>query len=423
MINIEKLLVENKSIDAYKINTRRVESYELFFVHSKLETVRATDTEGVTVTVYRDHDGKRGHASFKLYASTTEDEALAKIDDAAAKALLISNEYYDLPKDETLDGVIESNFTDYESKELAANMASAVFGADMLGMGSVNALEIFINKNTVSVKNSCGINKREVKYSAMIEAIPTWNEGESVELYEAINVSGFDADTIRAEIEAKMREVRDRGIAKAPETKPTCPVLLSAEELSELFSNLAWGLDYSTVYTHSNPFSEGDLLQKAPTGDLISLTARGKLEGSVASALFDGDGTTLTDTLIVENGKVCSYYGDHRFAQYLGKVATGDLSCIDLATGTLTDDELASAPYFECVSMSGLQVDVFNDYIGGEVRLAYYFDGEKKIPLTGISISGKLSDALNSIRLSCVVKQTGRYLGPKCALLGGIEIV
>ena len=81
MINIEKLLQENKSIDAYKINSNRVESYELFFVHSKLETVRATDTDSVNVTVYRDHDGKRGNASFKIYASTTEDEAREKIEE------------------------------------------------------------------------------------------------------------------------------------------------------------------------------------------------------------------------------------------------------------------------------------------------------------------------------------------------------
>ena len=54
----------------------------------------------------------------------------------------------------------------------------------------------------------------------MIEAIPTWNEGESVELYKAIYTSEFDFESIKSEIEAKMREVRDRGYAKAPETKP-----------------------------------------------------------------------------------------------------------------------------------------------------------------------------------------------------------
>ena len=73
--------------------------------------------------------------------------------------------------------------------------------------------------------------------------------------------------------------------------------------------------------------------------------------------------------------------------------------------------------------MSGLQVDVYNDYIGGEVRLAYYFDGKEKHPVTGISISGKLSDALRSMRLSERVESVGRYRGPAYALFEGIEIV
>lgn len=422
MVNIEKLLKES-SVGDWKINSTRTESYELFFVHSKLETVRSTDTEATTVTVYLDHDGKKGQASFRIYASATEQEAREKIADAAKKAALISNEYYSLPESETLDGVIESNFADYEPKQVAAKMAEAVFSADMLEMGSVNALEVFIYKYTVAVKNSRGIDKREVKYSSMIEAIPTWNDGESFELYEAIRTSEFDFDGIKAEVEAKMREVRDRGRAKAPEGKLNCSVVLPAAELAHLFGELADSLDYSAVYTHSNPFSEGDAIQKAPTGDKICMTMKGKLKGSTASALFDGDGTTLTDIRVIENGVAVSYFGGDRFAQYLKRSATGDLSCYEVATGTLTDRELASTPYFECVSMSGLQVDIFNDYIGGEVRLAYYYDGEKKIPVTGISISGKLSEALNSVRLSSEATQTGRYMGPKLALFSGIEIV
>ena len=423
MINIENLLINNKNIDGYKINRTKTTSYELFFVHNDLETVRATDTEAVVVTVYRDHDGKKGHASFKLYASTTEEEAECKIDDAAQKALLISNEYYTLPENSVSDGAIESNFADIEPKEAAAKIADAVFSANTLENCSINALEIFINKITNQVKNSCGVDKREIKYSAIIEAIPTWNEGESVELYEAIRVSNLDVSAISAEIAAKMCEVRDRGYAKAPESRVSCLIKLNAPELGELFENFAYGLDYSSVYSHSNPFSEGDLIQKAPEGDKIGLTMKGQIKGCTASALFDSDGTDLTDTKIIDGGKVCSYFGNHRFAQYLNKPTTGSLSCIELDAGSITKEALNSAPYFECVSMSGLQVDIFNDYIGGEVRLAYYFDGEKKIPLTGISISGKLSEALNTVRFSSNTKQHGRYYGPEFALFGCIEIV
>ena len=88
---IEKLLKENTAVCGYKIRSERVESYELFFVHSKLETVRSTDTTSTDVTVYVDHDGKKGDASFKIYASTEEDEAREKIQAAAEKACRIDN--------------------------------------------------------------------------------------------------------------------------------------------------------------------------------------------------------------------------------------------------------------------------------------------------------------------------------------------
>lgn len=422
-LDIEKLLKENTALSGYKIRSERVESYELFFVHSKLETVRSTDTTNTDVTVYVDHDGKKGDAGFKIYASTMEDEAREKIAAAAEKALHVDNEFYTLPENESLDDVIESNFTDYEPKVLARLISDAVFASDMYGDGSINALEVFINKHTVSVKNSCGIDKREVKYSAMVEAIPTWNKGESVELYECKRFNSFDADDIRCEIEEKMREVRDRGSANPPSEPLACKVVLTAHELSELFSEIAHNANYSAVYTHSNLFSTGDALQKEPEGDKISITMKGAIKGSSASALFDSDGVTLVDTEIVKDGVFTNYYGSHRFAQYLKSPSTGNLNCMQVKTGSLSDEELKNVPYFKCVSMSGLQVDAYNDYIGGEVRLAYYCDGDKVIPLTGISISGKLSDALKSVRLSDTEACAGRYKGPKLAMFDGIAVI
>ena len=219
-----------------------------------------------------------------------------------------------------------------------------------------------------------------------------------------------------------MREVRDRGRATAPEKALDCPVLLPADELANLFSELTSGLNFASVYSHSNPFSEGDAIQKAPVADKLDLTMKGVIEGSVASSLFDGDGTTLIDTCIVKDGVASSYFGAHRFAQYLKREATGNLRCMEVKAGTLTDSELSKAPYFECVSMSGLQVDVYNDYIGGEVRLAYYCDGETTTPVTGISISGKLSDVLNHIRLSGKTATFGGYHGPEQAVLKEMKI-
>lgn len=94
----------------------------------------------------------------------------------------------------------------------------------------------------------------------MIEAIPTWTEGESVELYERYDFSNFNYDEIKEEIGRKMQEVKDRYFAKKPTINPACKIVLNAPELSSMLSSIAYELSYRTVYSHSNAFKKGDNL-------------------------------------------------------------------------------------------------------------------------------------------------------------------
>ncbi len=424
MINrIIDILNSTGGISDWRVVSKRTESTELFFVHRDLETVRSTDTTATSVTVYSEHDGALGSASFSVYSSYDDERIAAEARKAASRAALISNQLHSLPGGEVGEYRSDSNFTDYTPKKLASEIASACFEADCVEGCSINALEIFIYKDTTTVRNSCGINKTHVGYRAMVEAIPTFNGEESVELYEQYNFTEFDHDRVREEIATKMREVRDRYFARKPETKLDCPVVLGAPELENLFSEIAWDFNFSNVYQHMNAFSVGDELQKNASGDAIGVTMCAEVKGSVKSAAFDTDGTTLVDRRVIEGGRATALWGDTTFAQYLGEKPTGDLGCIKVELGTLTDGELRSKPYFRCASMSGLQLDIYNDYIGGEVRLAYYFDGEREIPVTGISISGKLSAALSSIRFSNESTTHEGYNGPKLALIEGVEIV
>lgn len=417
------LLKNTSGISDWKVNTVRTESTELFFVHKNLETVRSTDTTDMSVTVYVAHDEKLGEASFSVYSSYDENTILEEIEKAKKKASIIGNQAYSLPENEVGEYTSASNFANYKPHELASLISKACFEADCIEGGSINALEIFVYKDIVSVTNSRGIDKTQTKYRAMVEAIPTFNGDESVELYEQYNFTEFEHGLVVEEIANKMREVKDRYEAKAPENKLYCPVVLDAPELEQLMGNFVGNLNFSTVYQHSNAFGLGDDIQKEAKGDRFTITMCGAVKGSVRSSAFDGDGITLIDRKIIENGRAVALYGGTRFAQYLNEVATGNLGCLSVECGTLTDEQKTSAPYFRCASMSGLQVDIYNDYIGGEVRLGYYFDGEKEIPVTGISISGKLSSALANVRLSDEAITRGSYNGPKCALFEGIEIV
>ena len=419
MKTVMELLNANEQVSGWKINIHNKESYELFFVKGKLETLRCTDTCDKEVTVYADHGEYKGEAQFFVYPSTTAEQLKELIAEAVAKALLINNPAYTLPAADTGDFTVESNFANYTPADLAAAIAKDVFEANEVENASLNSVEIFINKHTETVLNSNGLHKSQIRYDAMVEAIPTYNgETQSVELYEQYNFGSYDTAAVRAEIAGKMAEVKARYEAVTPAEKLSCDVVLNIQEVAELMRSIARDLNYATVYSHSNLFKKGDPIQKAPQGDLLTLTMAGQASGSIRSAKFDSDGLALNPITIAEKGTAVNYYGSNRYGQYLGEVPTGNLPCLLVSPGTAD----ISGTYLEVISMSGLQVDFFNDYIGGEIRLAYYHNGETTTPLTGISISGKLTDVLNHIRLSPTTATHGGYHGPEKALLKEMNI-
>lgn len=417
------LLAGHSKVSDYKINITKKESYELFFVKGALETVRHTDTCDREVTVYVDHGEFRGDARFFVYPSTTFSRKADLIQEAVDKALLIRNPRYDLPTRETGHFTVESNFENRDPADLAAVIAKTVFEAGAMENGSLNAVEIFLNKYTERVMNSRGLDKTQVRYTAMVEAIPTWGSGaQSVELYEQYHFGSLDEEALARQIAGKMAEVRARHEAVTPAAIPPCKVILNALELSQLFTEIAWDLNFRTVYDHSNRFRKGDAIQTAPTGDKLTITMAGTAPGDVCSACFDRDGLALTPRTLVADGVAVAHFGSSRFGQYLGEVPTGDLRCLQAAPGTLRASDPEEGPWLEVVSMSGLQVDLYSDYIGGEIRLAYYHDGETTTPVTGLSFSGSLAECLNRIRLSEETTTRDGYTGPAKAVLEGMKV-
>ena len=423
MMTTIELLRANEKVSGYKINIHKKESCELFFVKGKLETVRRTNTCDKEVTIYVDHGDFKGDSQFFVYPSTTAEQLKALIDEAVAKALLINNKGYDLPAGGEGSYQVPSNFADYAPADLAATVSGAVFEANTVENASLNSVEVFINKHTETVLNSRGLNKTQVRYDAMVEAIPTYNgETMSVELYEQYNFGSLDLDALRDEIAGKMAEVKARYEAVQPDYPLEGTVILNKLELEDLFYSIARNLGYGTVYSHSNLWSKGDAIQKDPQGDVIGIVMAGQAEGSIRSTRFDNDGLDLGSIRIVDGGKAVAYYGSNRYGQYLGETPTGNLRCLLADAGSVPAAEFETGKYLEVVSMSGLQVDFFNDYIGGEVRLAYYHDGDKTIPVTGVSISGKLSQVLDRIRFSSETAVHGGYVGPAKAALQDMKI-
>jgi len=154
MIHVQELLKKHQDVSAWRVSETATRSYELFFVHRKLETVRATDTASIHATVYVDHDGFRGDSSFALSPAMTEKDAEEKIEAAVRRAKMVNNPFYELPEKGEMQSELPTNMQDADVKTLGKQIADAVFAADDQEGGSINACEIFLYRDTKRVQNS-----------------------------------------------------------------------------------------------------------------------------------------------------------------------------------------------------------------------------------------------------------------------------
>ncbi|MBR4801049.1 MAG: hypothetical protein IK048_05220 [Clostridia bacterium] len=425
MFDVEKIVKANAK-DGYKIVDKASVSHELFFVGGKTETVRATETEETKVTVYvNNEDGTLGDSTFPVYASMDENALKVALNKALSRAKLVHNKPYALVEGGKEVVELPSNLKGLDGKDVAKQVAKAVFDAEMVKGGSINALEIFVTESKLRVRLSTGLDKTQIKRKISIEAIPTHtDEKESVELYEWYEVTSLNLEDITREISEKMRAVKDRHEA-VKGTPQTIDVALRPEEIMSLVETLTDELSYGAKYMESNAYEVGDNLQEGRTGDPLTIAEKAQVEGGSDSAAFDADGTALKDRVVVKDGKAVALWGTSRYGQYIGvkpEDVTGDLGCLSVESGSL---EKLDGRYLECASMSGIQVDVYNDYIGGEIRLAYLHEGDKVTPVTGISMSAKLSEVLPTLRLTNdkVVRGAFNYEGPSRMLLKNVQIV
>ena len=100
---IISLLKENPLVCDYRLNTVKTESFELFFVHKSLETVRSTDTTDRKVTVFVEKDGKLGNAAFSIYASYTDDDIRRILTGEFSNLLEAAKKTIKLPPEEAED--------------------------------------------------------------------------------------------------------------------------------------------------------------------------------------------------------------------------------------------------------------------------------------------------------------------------------
>jgi PmbA protein len=426
---IKKALIQNQNITGYKIIENKIESKELFFIKKNIDMDRAKSVHHYDLTVYKDFEenGERykGASTTSIYPTMDEEELQKSINDAAFVAQFVKNLYYPLVKaGSDYEALVTSNFSREDLSYWINEITRAVYKYDNCEKGGINSCEIFLNKRYTHIINSEGIDVEEIRYEGMVEFITTWKEeGEEVELYQCINLSDLNSEALSQEIEKTIALCKDRAIAKSTPVLNKTALLLTREAVKSFCSFYCAKSSAEEIYEGSSTWKVGDKVQgEEVMGDLVTIRLDPFMINSTDSSSFDSDGFPLKPVTVLEKGVLKSYAADTRHAFYLGVQPTGNINNIVVGCGTKTLEELRKEPYLETAAFSDFTVDTLTGDFFGEIRLAWFFDGEKITPVTGGSISGNINELQKEMYFSKELKKDNNFEGPEAVKVLNVNV-
>lgn len=424
MINELKKLLQEKQVSAYEITEVRSRSAQLFYVLNKLETNRYTENKDMTVVVYDDHDDKRGSSSFKVMASDDVSSLSQKIDNALMTAKKINNNHFELyhNTDKKLKKI--PSLSSGDLGDIATRCMDAIVKADHFDDVWINSVEIFVTSSSTRFINSLGIDESYDKTTLEIELIPTSKNanGEEYELYFDTTLIDDDPEYITKTIEEVLKQAIDRAKAVPYDASKMQPeyAVIDGEMMLAALDGILGELSYLKVLSSGNHYKKGD--QVTPYD--LDITMKAAIQKAANSRPFDENGVILDEAVIIKNGVVENYWGPINYGQYIGEsVPTGRYTAYELNVPVSQRTSELSCPYIELVRFSSPQFDASTGYFGGEVRLALYHDKDGKvIPVTGLSLSGNLYEAIRTCLYSSKDQTHEKYRGPQAIYLKDFKL-
>lgn len=191
----------------------------------------------------------------------------------------------------------------------------------------------------------------------------------------------------------------------------------------ELLSSYSTQSNAAQVYNQSSIWKIGDKVQGNDVkGDRITLMLDPFLENSTLSGCFDEDGYPLAPVTILEDGILRRYMASLRYAHYLDVEPTGIIQNRRVLGGKHTVAQLREEPHIEVAIFSDFSMNAMTGDFGGEIRLAWYFDGERTVPVTGGAITGNLYELHQELYLSKELQRINSFEGPKAVKLLKVNV-
>lgn len=424
MIKLLKKVLSKYPEVEWVIVEDKVSSYELFFVHQKLQMNRAKDVSHYRLSVFVSEEGFKCRATISIHPTMNEAEVRKAIEDAIYAAQFAKNKTFELASPKELAPVEnESNMNSKKLKDLALDIAETVFSVDPGPKCFLNATEVFVNREQRNVYNSKGVEYTSSLTKGQVEYITTYQgEDEEYELYRFLEFTNFNPKLIKEDVERQTEVARYRAEAKPMRSFKNINVVFNVQEIQDLLDYFMERTNVAMIYAKESDWQVGTEVQSPGEGDKLSITIDPLQLGSTDTRAFDIDGYTNEKVEIIKDGKVTALWGPNNFAQYLGYDSKVNNDNIEVKEGTLTPEELESEPYLEIVAVSGLQVDEVTGSFGSEIRLALYHENGHITPYNASAIGGFIKQHSGTWRFSKEKVQVNNYHGPKYLLLKGVDI-
>ena len=125
---------------------------------------------------------------------------------------------------------------------------------------------------------------------------------------------------------------------------------------------------------------------------------------------------------IIKDNVPVSYWGGVQFRHYLGVEDSFIATNFKAEGGRLSESEIRTGTYLEPVEFSDFSVDIITGEIAGEIRLAYWHEGDKVTPVCGGSVTGTLTELISDVKLSKELRQYDTCLVPSVIKIENVTI-
>lgn len=420
MINTILSALKKAGVSVFSIADTTTESAEIYFIKKQEDMRRMKNIREISVTVYRDFEanGKpmRGSSDVLIAPGMTDEEVFRKISVAYDAAGYVMNPFFALA-DGLKDHVqLESEIGEMPSEEAARIMADALYTPDVNDDAFINSAEIFVNNTRVHILSSEGSDISFTKARVWGEFVVQCIKPQDVEMYFDFEYDSLDTLALSKLSADAITIVSDRAQAVNAPAAGEYDLILTEKHVYTVLSSYLEKADAAMIFAKYSPYEIGFRIQGDEiSGEKLNLVA-------VPDQPYSMDGVKLTERSILKDGMVLDLVGATRFCRYMGIEPKGHYGKIRVENGSMPVEDMKKKPYLMPVAFSDFQMDAMSGRFGGEIRLAYLFDGETVRIVTGGSVNGSLLEKQENLLFSQETYSSSEYTGPYAMLIPGVSV-